>query len=159
MEEGRQQGARVTAEGAKMAGASWGTAQQRAFTQEGVNGGRKKPPNGWPLSLIQAHTNVETQRVCSFRQGNYSGMEDEWLPSIKSIYSRSLQLGLCRIFNKLNQLPLLHLLTFSHWEMKLHHFFSPFGFLDIRRLKIVQPLLPGVYNNTQRGMEKIKVKN
>lgn len=29
------------AEGAKMAGASQGTAQQRAFTQEGVKGGRK----------------------------------------------------------------------------------------------------------------------
>lgn len=41
--EGR--GARVMAKGAKMAGASQGTAQQRAFTQEGEEkkkkGGRK----------------------------------------------------------------------------------------------------------------------
>ena len=31
----------VMAEGAKMVGASEGTAQQRAFTQEGVKGSRK----------------------------------------------------------------------------------------------------------------------
>ncbi len=46
------------AEGAKMAGASQGTAQQRAFTQEGVKGGRKgcTDPEMVDLSFQYRHT-------------------------------------------------------------------------------------------------------
>lgn len=56
--------ARVTAEGSKMAGASWGTAQQRAFTQEGVNGGRKGPAwvSEWLTSLFNTGTDERTKR-------------------------------------------------------------------------------------------------
>ena len=53
------------AEGAKMAGASRGTAQQRAFTQEGVKGGRKgcTDPEMVDLSFEyrRAHTRIHTQ--------------------------------------------------------------------------------------------------
>lgn len=41
-EEGRGRGAQVMAEGAKMEGASQGTAQQRPLTGEGVKGRRER---------------------------------------------------------------------------------------------------------------------
>lgn len=53
------------AEGAKMAGASQGTAQQRAFTQEGVKGGRKgcTDPEMVDLSFKYRHTQTHKSKT------------------------------------------------------------------------------------------------